>query len=195
HHAVLAGLPRADSVEEPNDNRGQFLFSPIGEGQELINRFRTCVAPAPLVGGAYHQVIFFTEREFLALAVNLGGRSDQHCLSFFGRMLEQQLGGPNVRLNSSAGRFDDQPDTYSGGEVKDHVGLIYQFGEKRAVHHRIDHEMKARIAAQVLYVFDRARRQVIENGNYTHLVEQSVSQVRSDEASSARDQTAHNFYP
>ena len=79
--------------------------------------------------------------------------------------------------------------------MKDHVGLIHQFGEQRAIHHRIDHEMKVRLAAQVLDVVDRARRQVIENGNLTHLCEQSLSQVRSDEAGSARNQTAHNFYP
>ena len=38
HHAVLAALPRADSVEEANDDAVELAFVVIREGEELVHR-------------------------------------------------------------------------------------------------------------------------------------------------------------
>src|SRR5438445_5602552 len=62
HHAVAAGLARADGVEQTDDNDGQLLFLPIRQGEKFIERFGSGVTPAALGGGAKDEVGLLRDR-------------------------------------------------------------------------------------------------------------------------------------
>src|SRR5437773_7464629 len=48
-HPITADLPRSHSVEETGDDRRQLLLPEVREREELVDRFRTRVAPATFV--------------------------------------------------------------------------------------------------------------------------------------------------
>src|SRR5205085_12130062 len=79
-HAVLAGLARADGVEETDDDGGPFPLAPVGEREELINRLRAGVRPTPLRCRAHDEVAVFAERHLLREAIDFRSRSDEHLL-------------------------------------------------------------------------------------------------------------------
>ena len=52
HHPVLAGLPRPDRVEQPDDDHRQLALLPVGQRQELVDHLAAGVGPAVLLASA-----------------------------------------------------------------------------------------------------------------------------------------------
>src|SRR5262245_6225345 len=71
-HAVLTGLPRTHCVEQADHHGRHALLAPVSNGQELIDRLRAGITPAPARRGSEHQVAILTERQRGALAVHFG---------------------------------------------------------------------------------------------------------------------------
>src|SRR5262249_27830913 len=71
HHSVATGLTGPYGVEETSNRYRDALLFPVCKAQELIQSFRTRVAPAILVSGPHHQVGLLAERDLGALSVDL----------------------------------------------------------------------------------------------------------------------------
>ena len=117
--------------------------------------------------GAEDEVGVFAERHVGALAVDLGGRGDEHQLLLLVRVLEHDLGAVDVGLDRVHRLLDDQLDADRRGQVEDDVAAVDHLGEQRLVGHRVDGVGEAGRALQMRDVVDRAGRQVVED---QHLV-------------------------
>ena len=71
-HAVHAHLPRADGVEEADDDDGQAVLAVVGQAQKFVDALGIGVAPARVSRGTHDHVIVFAERHPRPFAVNLG---------------------------------------------------------------------------------------------------------------------------
>ncbi len=116
HHAITAGLSRADGIEETRHDDGQLLFLPIGERQKFIERLGSGIAPAAFRRRAQNQVGVFVERHVGILSVYLGGRRDQNQLLFFAGGFQYQLRTVHVGLDRADGAFDNESHAHGGGE-------------------------------------------------------------------------------
>ena len=191
HHAVLPGLPRADRVEQADHHRGQLPLFPVGDGQELVDRLAAGVGPAALVGRAQHQVAVLAERELVALAVHLAGRSHQDRPLLLVRQGEHHLGEVDVGLDGANRGLDDQLHPHGGRQVKDPVAAVDQLRHHRHVGARVDDVAEALLALQVPDVVDAAGRQIIDDADLVAALQQLVGQVRSDEPRAASDEITH----
>src|SRR5687768_2372642 len=70
-HSVLTGLARAYGIEKANDDDRKFLLFPVGERQELIQRFAARIRPSVSSGRSHHQIRILAEGNRDALAVDL----------------------------------------------------------------------------------------------------------------------------
>jgi len=73
----VAGLARADGVEEPEDRDGQTALLVVGQGEELVEQLAGGVRPAADAARSDDDVVLLVLREGLDLAVDLGGRGEQ----------------------------------------------------------------------------------------------------------------------
>src|SRR6266571_354495 len=81
NHPVSPGLARTNRVKQTNnDCRDSFLF-PVSYREKLIDRLRARVTPTALVCRTQNQIVIFSERYPLTLAVYLRGGRDQHSLA------------------------------------------------------------------------------------------------------------------
>ena len=69
-HTVLAGLARADRVEQPDDHYRQAGFLPVCKSEKFIERLGAGVGPAMLIGGAGKEIVLFAKGNRSAFAVN-----------------------------------------------------------------------------------------------------------------------------
>ncbi len=99
HHAVAAGLARADGVEQAKDRHRQPMLVVIRQRQELIHHLGGGIGPAIARGRAQHDVVVLAEGHALALAVDLRGRGDQHLGPVAQRSLEHRLRAHDVGLD------------------------------------------------------------------------------------------------
>src|SRR5205085_2510824 len=76
-HAVLPGLSGADGVEESDDDRRQLLLAPVGEREELVNRLRARVRPAPLRRRSHDEVSVLSKRNVVREAIDFGSRGEE----------------------------------------------------------------------------------------------------------------------
>ena len=169
-HAVLAGLARSDGIEQPHHHGRQLLFAPIGEGQKLVDRFRTGVTPPTLRRRAHDQVAVFPKRHLVAQPVDLGGRRDQHFLFLLVRHRQDHFGAADVGLDGAHRTLDDQFDAHGGGKVENDVARVHQLREQRQVLYGIDCVVEPRVLFDVGDVVDAAGGEVVDD---EHLVSAS----------------------
>ena len=162
-HAVLPGLARSDGVEQPDDHRRELALAPVGQRQELVDRLRAGVAPPPLGRRTQHQVAVLAERDLLAQPVDLRGRGDQDLLLLLVGLGQHDLGAVDVGLDRPDRALDDQPDADRRGQVEDHIALVDQLGDRRAVVDALDRVMEPRMRLEMADVVDAARREVVED--------------------------------
>src|SRR5579885_1678439 len=79
--------------------------------------------------------------------------------------------------------------------MKDDVAAVDQLGEQRLVVDRVDEVLESRPPLQVRDVVDRSGRQVVEDQHVVSAREQSLRQMRTDEAGAAGDQRTHAVCP
>jgi hypothetical protein len=187
HHPVLAALARADGVEEPDDHAVETALLVVREREELVHRLRVGVRPAPLRRRAVHAARVLGERRLLAVvAVDLGGRGDEHPLAEAVAVLEHGLRPLDVRDERVHGLLDDQADADGGGEVVDDVCLVHQLVYDRMREHGVDDEVEIAPFLQVGDVVVRACREIVQGPHLAAVLEQALAEVRADEPRAAR---------
>src|SRR5713226_8360070 len=188
HHSIAAGLPRANGIEQANDNDGQLFFLPIGKSEKLIERLGGRVTPAALCGGAEHKVGIFVERNVGVLAVDFRGGGGENELLFLAGGFEDQLRAVYVGLDGLDGAFDDEFDADGGGKMDDDIGIINEFGEQLAILDVVQVILHAFGRLEMADVFDAAGGEVVEQSDAVAAVEQSLREVRTNKAGAASDQ-------
>ena len=93
----------------------------------------------------------------------------------------------HVCLDGAHGAFDNQFDSDRGGEVKDDVALIDQFGGDRLVVHVLDRVMETWMFFQMANVFNAASGKVVNDKNFVAALKIRVGKMRADEARAAGD--------
>ena len=121
-------MARPDGVEQPHDDDREFLFFPVRQREELVERLGSCIAPAAFGGGAKDEVGFFVKRHLRALAIYLRGGRGKNELTFFAGGFEDQLRAVDVGLDGADGAFDDEFDADSGSEMNDDIGIVDELG-------------------------------------------------------------------
>ena len=185
-HAVLGALPRADGVEEARDDDVEARLAVVREREELVHRLRVGVRPPALRRRPVDPPVVLGERPLLPMvAVDLGGRGDEHPLAEGVGVLQDELRPAEVRHERAHRLLDDQPHADGGGEVVDDVAAVDELVDGGRVQHRVDDEVEARPVAQVRDVLERAGREVVQHPHLDALVEQELGEVRADEPGSA----------
>src|SRR5690349_14014120 len=72
--------------------------------------------------------------------------------------------------------------------MKDHVTLIYEFRRDWMIVNSVDRVMKARVAFEVLNVFDRAGGKIVDHINFVATLDVSVAQMRTDKTRATCDE-------
>src|SRR5215469_15815077 len=192
HHSVVTSLPRADGVEQSNDDGRQHFFSPVGERQKFVESLGAGVAPTSFVGSTDQQIVFFTKRKIPALAIDFGSRCQQNFLALLGGEFEKKFRGPDIGFNGSNWRVHDQAYSDGGREMEDCVDLIDQFSQSRAIQHRVDDITKTGMGSQVLNVLNGPGGKVIDNRDLIIVVRKKLfGQMRADESCSSCNQISH----
>src|SRR5581483_1423147 len=82
HHPVLPALPGTDRVEEPHDDAVEPALLVVSQCEELVERLRLRVRPAPRRRRAVHALALLRERLWLTpVAVDFRRRRDEHALA------------------------------------------------------------------------------------------------------------------
>ena len=148
-HAILPGLPRAHGVEEANHHGRQMLLTPVGQGEELIERLRAGIAPAAFCRRPQHQRTVFLERHLFAQAVHLGSRGQEHFFLFLVGLGEDDLGAVHVGFDGAHRAFDDQLHADGGRQVQDNVAAIDEFCHHPGLVHAVNRVVEARMSLEV----------------------------------------------
>ncbi len=133
HHAVTAALARTHGVEEPDDGDRQAALAMPGEGEKLVDRLGTGVAPAGVAGRSEQKIAILAEGQAGGLAVDLGAGGEHNPPRLSGGQAQQQLGSGDIGFNRLDRRFDDALDADGGGEVIDELAVRNKGSEKLAV--------------------------------------------------------------
>ncbi len=187
HHAVAAGLARADGVEETDHDNGQLLFLPIGQSQEFIERFRSGVTPAAFGSGAEDEISVFVEGNVGIFTVDLGSGSGEDELALFAGGFEDHLRAVHVCLDGANGALDDELDAHSGGEVDDNVGVVHELGEQLTILHVVEVIGHALGGFEVADIFHAAGGEIVEQDDGVAALEQAFGQMGSDETGTSGD--------
>ncbi len=142
-------------------------------------------------GRAHHEIRVLAERHVRALAVDLGGRGDEHELLLLGGVLQHDLGAVHVGLDRVHGVLDDELHPDRRREVEDHVRAIDELGDDPIVENGVDGVLEALPPLEVEDVVDGAGREIVEHQHLVALIEQRLREVSADEARSARNQNSH----
>src|SRR5439155_15096858 len=96
-HAVGAGLPRANDVEEPADDDGEAELAGTGQSQKLIDRLARAVRPAGAGGCAENEIVLFRPHRFGVFAIDLAGAGQKKLDSLARLLPAAQLVEPKLR--------------------------------------------------------------------------------------------------
>ena len=195
HHPVSTGLTRSDSVEKANDDDRQLPLFPVGQRQELVDRLAARVCPPMLRSRSEHEISVFAERHIIALAVDLGGRSNHHELFFLVGVLQHNLGAMHVRFDRMYRLLDNQLHPDGGCKVEHHVASVDELGQQRFVVDRVDEVFEPGPAFEMGDVVDRSGREIIQDQHLAALIEQRFRQMRPDEPGAAGYQRTHAVRP
>ena len=147
----------------------------VREREELVHRLRVRIRPALLRRRPVDPPVGLDERPLLAVvAVDLGGRGDQHALAEPVAVLEDDLGATQVRHERLHGLLDDQTDADRRSEVVDDVALVDELVDDRPVEHGVDDEMESVTIPEVLDVVERSGREIVEHPHLVPFVEQAT---------------------
>ncbi len=189
HHSVLAALPRPDGVEEARNHAVEPALLVVRERQELVERLRLRVCPAPRRRRPVDAAALLCERLRLApVAVDLGRRRDEHALPELVAVVEDVLRALDVRDERAHRLLDDQPHADRRGEVIDDVAAVHELVHDRRLEHGVDDEVEVAALAQVCDVPLGAGGQVVEDEDLPAVGEQELREMRADEAGPAGDQ-------
>ena len=122
-HPEVAGLARADAVEEPNDDRLEASVLPVGVREDLVDGLRGAVRPAGDERGAEDPVGVLGDGAASVLAVDLGGRGEERASAVAGRCLEDVLGAADVGEKRLERALHDELHADGGGQV-DHDVVV-----------------------------------------------------------------------
>jgi hypothetical protein len=122
------------------------------------------------------------------VAVDLGGRGDQHPLPELRAVLEHVLGALDVREQRVAGLLDDQLDADDSREVVDDIALVHELADDGRGEHGLDDEVEVLPLGELGDVLFRSGRDVVENPHLAAGGEQALGQMRADEARTACDE-------
>ena len=163
----------------------------VRQREELVHRLRVGVEPALLGRRPVDPARVLGERTLLAVvAVDLGGRGDQHALAEAVAVLEHGLGALHVRDERAHRLLDDQAHADRGGEVVDDVALVHELAHDRGREHRVDDQVVVAPVAEMLDVRGRARGEVVEREHLPPVGEEQLREVGADEAGTAGDEGA-----
>ena len=87
--------------------------------------------------------------------------------------------------------FHDQFHTDGGGQMKDDVALVDEFGDDRAMMHAFNRVLKFGMLAQMPDIGHAAGGKVVQRVDFVAPRQVGVGEVRSDEARAAGDQNPH----
>ena len=132
-HAVAAGLPRTDGVEQAHDDDGKLLFFPVREREKFVQSLGSGVAPAAFGGGPENEVGVFVKRHVGIFAVDFGCRSGKDEFALLAGGFEDPLRAVDVGLDGANRTFDDEFDADGGREVDHDVGIVNEFGHQLAI--------------------------------------------------------------
>ena len=169
-------------------------LAPVGEREELVNRFGAGVRPAALRRRAHHEVAVLAERHVVREARDL--RVEATRTFFF--FLLACLSTPPCRARSSrwcAPALDDELDADRRREVKNHVALVDQLGHERLVVDAVDGVVKTRVAFEVRDVVDAPRREVVDDEDLVAALKVCVREVRPDKPRTACNQYSQISVP
>lgn len=187
-HAVTAGLPGSDGVEQAEDHDGQAFFVVIGQRQELIHHFGGRVGPAAAAGRAQDHVVVLAEGDGVALAVDFGGGGDEHPGAVAQSGFEDRLGAHDIGLDGVHRALDDELHADRGGQVEDQAAFADQPVHDDLVGDGFDGEVETGIISQVGDVFEAPGGEVVDDGDAVAALEQGLSQVTADETGTPGDE-------
>src|SRR5712692_1461139 len=190
HHSVATGLPGTDGVEQASHDDGQLLLLPVGKSEKLIERLGGGVAPAAFCGRAEDEVGIFVEGNVGVLAVDLGGGGGENEFLFFAGGFEDQLRAVDIGFDGFDGTFDDEFDANGGGQMDDHIGIIYEFSEQLTILDVVEVILHAIGRLEMADVFDAACGEVVEQNDAVAAVEKALGEMRTNKTSAASDQIA-----
>src|ERR1017187_9003224 len=188
HHAVASGLARADGVEQPRNDDGQFFFARVGERDKFIHELRAGVAPARMAGRPDEQVVVLAKLRLGALAINFRGGSQQQRRGILGGGTEQNLSLVEAGFQNVQRGFHNQINPDGCREVKNKFRLRRELRQFRAGGNFGLDETQARIYFHRPEIFQLARRKIVNNDNAFAVFEQTLHEVPANEAGAARDQ-------
>ncbi len=190
NHPPLPGLARAHRVEEAPEDHGQAALAVVGQREELVERLGACVRPAP-VRCASHEAVGLLVELLSGLAVDFRRRRQEQRLAVTVAAVEDDLRAAHVRRDGLHRFVDDLPHAYRGGEMNHVVDPGHGLVHHRPVHDRIDVQVEPRVVAHGLQVLEAARGQIVHDEDVVPPLEESLHQVRADEARPSGHQDAH----
>src|SRR6266536_759016 len=163
----------------------------VSERQELVERLRLGVRPAPCGRRSIHPLAVLGERFGLApVAVDLRRGCDEHALAEPVAVIEHGLGALDVRHERVDGLFDDEPHSDRRREVEHDVAAVHELVDDRRLEHGVHYEVEVAALAQMRDVALRAGREIVEDEDLPALFEKELREMRADEARAAGDQGA-----
>jgi len=118
HHAVAAGLARADGIEQPRDGDGQVFLARVGQREKFVRELGAGVALARMSRRPDEQIVLLAELRLGALAVNFRGGSQQQRRGIFGGGTQQHLRLMKAGFQNMQRGFDDKIHANRRREVK-----------------------------------------------------------------------------
>src|SRR5947209_238152 len=162
-HPVATALSRANGVEQAPHYGRQAALAVVRDREELIERLRARVCPAPANRRAHHEITVLTERDRGGLAVDLAGGCDEYWRLLPVGQCEHHLGRVDVCLDRPHRALHDQ--LYADGrrEVIDEIGLRDGFFDYRLVVAGTEREAEPGVCAEPTDVLQRSSRQVVDH--------------------------------
>jgi len=188
NHAIATGLAWSDGVEEAHDDHRQSELGVVGQAEEFVHGFGGGIGPATVGGGAHQPVIVLAEGHFDPFAVDFGGGGDQDFTAVAIGGGQHGFAAHDVGGNRANGVLDDQLDAYRGGQMDDGAGLAGKAVEHLVIGDGLTHELEVGQGTQVSDVLDAPGGKVVDSDHVMPLVDEPLTEMAADEASSAGDE-------
>ena len=188
HHAVAAGLSRADRVEESRDDDRQAAFPRIGQGQELVHQLRARVAPPADVRRPDQQIVLLRQTGLRVFPIHLGRRGQQHGDRACAGGIQDREGLMQIRFQRVHGRVQHQLHPHGRGQVVDRFSRLRQVRQFTAARDfRLD-DSQTCVRQHRPQVLPATGREIIDHHHALAFGQQPLDQVRTDKPGAAGDQ-------
>src|SRR5262249_28092399 len=118
------------------------------------DRLRARVTPTAFVCRAQNQIVVFSKRYPVTLAVYLGGGCDQHSLALLGGKTQDDIGPADVCFDRIYRTLHNQLDPNRRSQVIDYVAGIDELGSESVVSDRVDVVCEVRMVLDQRNVLD-----------------------------------------